>query len=781
MRIIEHIVQALRNAAVYDPNAIDAPACVLWPDKERYWEAIIPTLQRTVDELCVLGEYDPTSRRGPAIWLRCVVAGVLKEQSIPGGAVPILYLPGYSRQDLRAVDACPEPLKPLAEFQYRGVIWSQQNGKDWTPYAYLVTAAGGLALNVTDTNATRHALRAALSELLFVSSDDLGAKQLDASYFNTLLTGGDYTADTLRWLDQPDVFRNERTVEQWKAFSNLVASNLGFNPEKQDNTEALALFAEHEGPWNGVWNRFCEAPHLYRGIPDRLRACPMPDHGLFTNESTVSGWPQWNDTQEKELHRDLLALSDIPAEHARQKILDLEKTHAVRRTLIWAKMGHAPFATVLEHLAFVAEHTKGNLATGSIDDLASAYEQHGRMVDSALLTAMAKASTQEIRSVVTMVARALYVPWVDHAAQHLQNLVQNGTPYPGDGSGSTQTTDWPDGTCIVFIDGLRYDVARRLSDQLEEKNFSVTSSVAWAALPSVTATAKPAVSPVRTYIHGDDYTADFEPAVKDTGKSLAGGHHFKKLLGEAGWTILEPLSTGDGTGRAWTEIGTIDHEGHQDAWKLAARLSEIQREIMERILALAQAGWKVIHIVTDHGWIVAPGGLPKEQLAAGLSENKWGRCAAIKEGAIASVQRYPWFWNSIHSFAFPTGAKSFIAGREYLHGGLSVQECLTLQLTVTSHPGGQQLTAHITHVEWRGMRCSLSVTGNHDGMTVDVRWKPTDPTSSIATEAKEVRADGSVSVVVEDPDLKGKPASLVLLDSQGVMAQFVQTTIGGEG
>ena len=37
--------------------------------------------------------------------------------------------------------------------------------------------------------------------------------------------------------------------------------------------------------------------------------------------------------------------------------------------------------------------------------------------------------------------------------------------------------------------------------------------------------------------------------------------------------------------------------------------------------------------MTDHGWLLLPGGLPKTQLNEGLTETRWGRCALIKEGA----------------------------------------------------------------------------------------------------------------------------------------------------
>lgn len=125
MRIIKHLIKAVRTAAVFNPEVEAAPICILWPGRDRQWEAVMPRLQGEMPELLVLGEYQPEARTGPAIWLRCVLAGALDEVAVPQAYTPIMYLPGVSRQDLRAVEACSDHLKPLAELQYRGVICDQ--------------------------------------------------------------------------------------------------------------------------------------------------------------------------------------------------------------------------------------------------------------------------------------------------------------------------------------------------------------------------------------------------------------------------------------------------------------------------------------------------------------------------------------------------------------------------------------------------------------------------------------------------------------------------------
>jgi len=107
------LVKALRDASVFNPEVHVAPACIIWPDRDRQWEAIVPRLQNELPELLVLGDYKPEIRIGPAIWLRCVIAGKVDDVNLPANKPPIFYLPGVSRQDLRAVENCPDHLITL--------------------------------------------------------------------------------------------------------------------------------------------------------------------------------------------------------------------------------------------------------------------------------------------------------------------------------------------------------------------------------------------------------------------------------------------------------------------------------------------------------------------------------------------------------------------------------------------------------------------------------------------------------------------------------------------
>lgn len=780
MRVIEHLIKALRDSAIFNPEIQVAPACILWPDKECQWQAVIPRLQGELAELLVLGDYAPENRTGPAIWLRCVIANKAPDVNLPIDRVPIFYLPSVSRQDLRAIEDCPERLKPLAELQYRGAIWSQANAKDWTIMAFLKSSQGGLGLDVAQDNDARNAMQLALYRLLDEEIERLRAKRLDKDYFNTLLTGGDPVRDLLRWLDLGDAFQATRGANEWQAFVEVCKSQLAFNPQSAGVLAGAGKLAMREGPWHAVWERYSEAPKRYPNIPGRIRQCKPPDLGIFdTPAEKLGAWPQWNEEQEKSLQQDLLGLNHLPAHEARKRVLELEKAHGPRRELVWADLGESPLALAVKHLAVIAEVTKTALAAGSVVDLQAGYVTQGWRADDAVLSALACVDKVPDFDAVTAAIRAIYLPWLEESARYLQQQV-DGAVYPGGRIAEIPAFYRVDGQCVLFVDGLRFDTARRLSATLEAHGCQVSEAMNWSALPSVTATGKAAASPVRTQIKGADDGDDFEPCVAATGQSLKGGYHLKKLLSDNHWKVLDRTENGDGQGNAWCEFGDIDSEGHARGWKLAKHIAPLLAEIAERIGALLEAGWNSVRVVTDHGWLLMPGKLPTIHMPKDLTDNKWGRCALIKPGASTSERLYPWFWNPHQQFALADGVSCYGKSVDYNHGGLSLQECLTLELVVTrSGSASAKPVAEVTDIAWKGLRCTVVVDGQYANLFLDIRTQAGDPASSVVVSLKPLKDNGTASVVVENEELQGRAAFLVLLSATGELVAEANTVIGG--
>ncbi|ODU42539.1 BREX-1 system phosphatase PglZ type B [uncultured Aquimonas sp.] len=773
---LQALAQALRRAARHNAEVECAPHCILWPDKDAQWRPIIQALQAELPELLVLGPLDEAHRSGPAIWLRCAIAGQVEAVFLPPGAPPILYLPEVGRQDLRAIEHCPEPLKPLAELQYRGQIFSQVNAKDWTVLAFLKSDQGGLDLDVSQDRETKEAMLLSLSKLMDEPLQVLSSRRLDAAWFNALLSGGDPVRDLLQWLDNPAGFRASRQGNAWSAFESVCKAQFAFHP-KEGELAAAAKLATRSGPWALAWDRYAEAPKRYPNLPALIRRCQPPMFDMLTEANTAGGWPQWNESKESDLRASLCALDSVPAHVAREQLQRLEREHRQRRSLVWAELGQAPLALAMEHLAELAHLTAQPLAAGELHDLQSGYVSWGWKADAAMLRALEHAHTGQDYAALSAAIRSVYLPWAEASARHLQTVVERSGP-PGGVSEGRPPAYVRKEQCVLFVDGLRFDVAKRLAQQLAAKDLNVAEAQHWVALPSVTATGKAAVSPVAHRIGGAASAVEFEPLALDSGASLS-VQQLRRLLGEQGWQVVSGDATGTGQGQAWCEFGDIDGEGHARGWKLAQHLEPMLKEICERIEALLAAGWQQVQVVTDHGWLLMPGGLPKIELPKALVDTKWSRCAAIKPGAASEERRYPWYWNPSQSFALADGIACYKAGEDYAHGGLSLQECLTLQLSI-SKPANHERRVEIEHCVWKGLRLSVSVLGDSRGLSADIRRQPGDATTRVAMAPKALSASGTCSLVVEDEDLLGQAAFLVIVDAEGGLIAQRAVSIGAE-
>jgi len=769
--VLEALVASLEGAAVYNRSAMVAPAAILWPDEHREWEALLPLLREVNPYLLTLGAWDPQARTGPGIWLKCMIGRTLEAEEWSEDAVPVLYLPGVSRRQLRAVESCPTHLQPLAELQYRGVFWTQQNTRDWTILAFLKSNGGGLSLDVAQDSATLAAMKGALLRLADEPVANLRGRRLEAADFHQLLSP-DPARDLLRWLNDPTATREQWGSDHWEAFRSLCKSEYQFDPQADGELVGAERLATRQGAWGALWLRFAEAPWTYQQLPDLLQRAEQSAPSLF---HTAETWPRANADEERALRESLAGLEDLSPQAVAEKIEELAKRHGDRRDYVWAKIGKAPLARALEHLARLAAVCQKPIGGSTIKDVAASYTEGAWRADAAMLDALACVERNEDLAAAKAAIRPLYGSWLADSASHLQDLVRKGDA-PGQGAGVQPGTLAEPGECILFADGLRFDIGQRLAEALTRHGFSAPLHTRWIGLPSVTATSKPAVSPIAPRLKGLPDDDNFQPSVAATGEDLS-THRFRKLLEDEGYEYIPREDVGDPSGRGWTEHGELDHTGHNDGWKLAWRIAEEIRGLVERIESLLQAGWKRVKVVTDHGWLLLPGGLPKTELPGFLAATRWGRCAVLKASAMAAVQVVPWRWSNEVQIALAPGTSCFVAGKEYAHGGLSVQECLTPVLDVSRARGAP--SAAIREVTWRGLRCRAAVEGATQGLLADLRTKPADASTTLSTGAKPLDAEGKASLLVPNDEHLGMAAFLVIVNAEGTVLAKSTTCVGG--
>jgi hypothetical protein len=536
-----------------------------------------------------------------------------------------------------------------------------------------------------------------------------------------------------------------------------------------------------QGAWGAVWQRFAEAPQIYAALPEALRrARPHATQAtLFPSPS----WPQDNDDAETSLREALLALHTGTPSECRVRLRDLEELHAERRRWVWAALGRAPLAAALEHLATLAELTETPLSGATPVALAESFSGGGWRVDAAALDAMSLVDTPDDVAAVRTALLAAYKPWLEEASERFQQAVAV-QPLPRR-SASDVVLSLPSSTCVLFADGLRFDVGRKLRAALTDAGQQVLAEWRFAPLPSATPTAKPAASPIAALFGPPGAPADFMPSVlagEYAGKPLT-IDIFRKLLAEHGYQVLQGDEVGSGSGLAWCESGHIDSSGHaydkeKQGWRLARRIEEEVRGLVLRIQTLLAAGWKQVRVVTDHGWLLLPGGLPKQELPGFLTESRWGRCATLKKDVDIKGMVLPWYWSDAVRIAVPSGIACYKAGTEYVHGGLSPQECVVPMLTISMAAAATQ-TVTIQSVKWRGLVCRAEVSKDAANLIADLRTSINDPSTSLLETPKTIPDNGLVSLPVIDDSKEGAAAVVVVMSGNGVVLAKRPTTVGG--
>lgn len=780
--VLDELAARLTSATTHNHATEHAPVALLWTDGDRMWEPALAALRARLLNFWTLGEYDPTANQGPAAWVKWRLG-----QVAAGEPAPVIYLPGVSRSQFRSLEDFPEAYKPIAELQFRGTWWTQQNSKDWTPLAFLSSKKGGLGLSVAEDQATVTTLERLVARVLNAPLAALKKpSRLEAEHFFALVTD-DLEGDLLDWLDDPADVRKGYPDGEWIVFRDFVKQRLEVDLDSDGPIVVAEYLAQRNGGWAKVWKRYAEAVSETKYARVHLvLAKAKPPLTLFGDNSA---YPSHNDQQEQALRTALASLGTLPVAKATERLRALEADHGQRRGWVWAKLGKTRMANVLQPLVALADATEPPVVGGTIDAIAAWYALAGYKADAAVLAALAMADHAD-GSFIYAAVRVLYLLWLQRAADQLADVVK-AQGYPAANAVLVE-----DGTCLLFADGLRWDVGAMLASRLRAAGRRVANDGRWAAFPPVTGTSKPDVSPIRDQLGGGTGAGTFNPSVKATGKVLDSAT-FNKLMTEAGVQMLGGNDTGDTTGRAWTEFGDIDKYGHKHGCKTARHIEDQLRELEQRIAELLDAGWKLVRVTTDHGWLLVPSGLPSMSLPSWLTDARWQRCALAKATSQVDLPSLPWAWDPHVSVAFPPGVDAFSIqtgnSREYAHGGLTLQECYTPVLTVSlDRPA---VDGKLGDLKWVGLRCKVTVATTATGLRVDLRGKVADHATSfllpekgeqaaagVDYEPRLVSSEGSISLPISDlnGDRAGSAAFAVLLASDGTVLDKRPTTIGGD-
>jgi hypothetical protein len=758
------LIGALRKAADYDPRVEAPPEAILWCDPNREFAPLLPALRRALPNVLTYGEHDPARRQGPAVWLRAALGRAVAGVTWEGDEPAILYLPGVARDTLRAAEDCPQALRLLAWFVVSGAVLGHANSKDWTLRGFLSSkpAYGGLGLDVAQDEPTREALATAAPKLFEMNLAEFRSRRIDAAWLLALMAP-DLEDDTLSWLGGG--LTAETDPARFAAFRTRAKTELKLDPAKAAPPSAAARVLKREKGWGRVWDRFAKSGRgMYESAASYLASIDPPD--LLSADPAI--YARANVRKETELRSALAKLKNADELTARLAVTDLAREHAERLDGPWAARGQARLAAAVQHLAHLA--VVAPLPTQDAETLAERYAECGWEADDAALRALeavaptqdadALTTFQEDREAVVAALRALYAPRLEREALALQTLLKAGVP---------PSRKPADADTVMFVDGLRMDLAHRLAALLNDKGAEVEFGWRWTGLPSVAATCKPLASPAAIRLRGAEIAEGFEPLAPDAKRATHSV--LMREIAALGWRTEATLA-GE---KCWIEAGHFDKDGHDRQSRMSDGIGATLSEVASIALRLAREGRR-LRICTDHGWLLLPGGLPVATLPSGLTETRWRRCAVVKEGAATTATQLPWSWNKAVPIAIAPGAHVFLSGSEYAHGGVSPQESIVPELLVT--PLTAPRRAVIVDVEWSGLRVRLRAEGA-DGLVADLRLGVEAEGRSIADKPREVDADGRTSLLVPDDTLEGKEGLLELRDSAGQVIATRGVVVGG--
>jgi hypothetical protein len=534
-----------------------------------------------------------------------------------------------------------------------------------------------LELDIAKDKQTQESLLTVLPDLLETPASNLQGKKLEASDFISIVLN-DPIKDILSWLNQPEEKAVSWKGSKWDVFVQSCRAHYDFDALQDDISDILQLLCLAEGEWQDVWQRFEETATNLPNIIERLKSVQPDGLAMIHPEYYLTE----NMRDEGQIESVILQVDGQSSDTIKQALIGAWQQQQSRKGWLWFGLGLSPWLEILEELVAVVEHTQVAFTGADPQGMADMYAERFWKADSAVIKAMSKARHIQHEEALATLLGVIYTPWLEETTLNFQKLVEQ-QGYPGDNQVRSCVGQYHlGGQVVFFVDGLRLDTAHWLQDKLtKHENRQVALSTKWSALPSLTATAKAAVTPVADLLTGMLDNDNFKPAVASTMAEFS-SHQLKRMLGNVGWQYLDGLETGDVSGYAWVQTGDLDHLGHDHQRKMPQHIDSVLNDVVARIEGLLEAGWRQIKIVTDHGWLWVPDGLPKGNLHKALGKNRQRRCAILKDNVTHDGLVMPWYWNPSVNIAMAPGISAYVTGDYYNHGGLSLQECLTPVLDI---------------------------------------------------------------------------------------------------
>lgn len=395
----------------------------------------------------------------------------------------------------------------------------------------------------------------------------------------------------------------------------------------------------------------------------------------------------------------------------------------------------------LEELCrLAAAATEEVVSMASPAALATTYRERWWRADWLHLEVRADCAATGGLEVVRRVADLAHFDYAARVNQRFAELVEAGGSWPPAGLAGADTLRdvlWRHGEsrlAVILCDALRWDLGLKVLERLSGPDHSVEAVAS--VLPSETPFGMASLLPLGQERLAVDWSGGdlsvSNPSGSDLSTREARRAFLKATLVDRGgkavvqFTEVESLLKGAPVPKSRVVVvfdNTLDEQGHKVPEQLPLLARQMAGNLARVVELLHDAGIDTVHLATDHGFLLLP---PEEVAALGTPtvpvaqvlkrEPRW---AALKADApTQEVIRLPSpFLRPPNVLGLARGVRTLVQPEPYLHGGLSLQECV------------------IPHIVSRAMfraaklGLDLSVTApNLTGGTVPVILRPVVPT-----------------------------------------------------
>jgi hypothetical protein len=318
-----------------------------------------------------------------------------------------------------------------------------------------------------------------------------------------------------------------------------------------------------------------------------------------------------------------------------------------------------------------------------------------------LLVRDACSQNPDLEQVAEIVDNA-YFDYAATANDRFTQLTEAEACWPPSGTtgiADVRSTVWlgPSGRRAVIVsDALRWDLASQVAAQLSGCEARPVVST----LPSITPYGMTAMLPLR----------EGEPVVKWPGGPTLKDREGRSLAERAGRrAVIKEALEAEGRTVEFLEMNAllkskkapaadvvvvfdtnIDAQGHQAVANFPAVARKLVADIRRSIEKLHSFGIPSVHVLTDHGFLMLPvervDALGHPDVPAVQCTKKEARWVALKpDVATSGLTCLPLpIAPDAGVLGFPRGVQSLMKAEPYMHGGLSLQECVIPHLVATA-------------------------------------------------------------------------------------------------